>query len=45
MHTITSSSKAVSALIFLSKTSGLAMPDYEDDDFKEVLKGHYLVGA
>ena len=38
-------SKAVSALIFPSKTNGLAMRDYEDDDFEEVSKGRYLVGT
>ena len=42
-------SKAVSALIFPSKTSGLAMRDYQDDDFEvigiEVSKGCYLVGT
>ena len=35
----------MSALIFPSKTSGLATRDYEDDDFEEVLKGHFLMGA
>ena len=38
-------SKAVSAFIFPSKTSGLATQDYEDDDFKEVSKGRFLVGT
>ena len=38
-------SKAVSALIFPSKTSGLATRDYEDDDFEEVSKGRFLVGT
>ena len=38
-------SKAVSALIFPSKTSGLATRDYKEDDFEEVSKGCFLVGT
>ena len=38
-------SKAVSVLIFPSKTSCLAMQDYEDDDFDKVSKGRFLVGT
>ena len=38
-------SKAVRDLIFPSKTSSLAMRDYEDDDSKEVSKGRFLVGT
>ena len=38
-------SRAVRALIFPSKTSGLATRDYEDDDSEEVSKGHFLVGT
>ena len=40
-----SPSKAASDLIFPLKMSGLAMQDYKDDDFVEVLKGHFLVGT
>ena len=38
-------SKAVSAFIFPSKTSGLATRDYEEDEFKEVSKDRFLVGT
>ena len=38
-----SPSKAVSALIYPSKTSSLDTGDYADNDFKEVSKGRYLV--
>ena len=38
-------SKAVSALIFPSKMNSLATRDYEDTDFEEVSKGHFLVGS
>ena len=40
-----SPSKAASDLIFPSKTSGLAIRDYEDDDFEEVSKGRFLMGT
>ena len=38
-------SKAVRALIFSSKTSGLGTRDNEDDDSEEVSKGRFLVGT